>query len=104
MNKEAHIEIRKCPKVTQVGTAKKGIFMAPLCNAYIANILNQLTMIHKKGLKGKGDAWGPEKRAQGFKKTDKASARICTIAKTKEESWGVVVVEGYSNKGEKARG
>lgn len=78
--------------------------MAPLCNAYIANILNQLTMIRKKRLKGKGDAWGPEKRAQGFNKTDKANARICMIAKTKEESWWGVVVEEYSNKGEKARG
>ena len=52
--------------------------MAPLWNAYIANILNQLTMTQKKKkrLKGKGDAGGPGRRAQGFKGTDKESVRI----------------------------
>lgn len=34
--------------MTQVGTARKEVFMAPLWNAYIANILNQLTMTQKK--------------------------------------------------------
>lgn len=48
VNEDAYAKIRRRPKETQVGTAQKGFSMAPLCNAFIINILSQLTMIHKK--------------------------------------------------------
>lgn len=49
-------------------------------NAFIVNILSQLTMVHKNDSRVKVMHVALKKRAKDFKKTGKKSARIYVIA------------------------
>lgn len=62
-------------------------FPAP-CNAFIVNILSQLIMVHKKDSRVKVMYVALKKRAKGFKKTGKGSARIHMTATRGRDSGG----------------